>query len=690
MPVLGDEGQDDNVVEAARLAQLCRTALARLAATMPGFNPSKPYSAAEILAMPFYHPSARAEEELLTLPRRKSKRMLLAAAVAELMFPSRAGSLSPLIRYDADRVKLRGWVMLQREFDLFVAFGLGRLGANGGAAPCVWVEGWARRIAEQGEWNEEDHPVSLQGARLPEAKTTVAALSDLQPLINHLARGGTYALPKGLGGAELNGGKGEIYYRTRGVEFPRGIVLEDGRLDLFQTGLDPELLAHVLRSLRRNEFVRHLLLGNNNIGEDGCAAVSQFLKAVPNRIENWELCGGGIDSSAFKLLVDGMIGSRSLASLWLRGNPLGPESAKDLMRLITRTRNLRILDLDETRLGDAGVAALFNNLALHLEAGDTSPLPLEVVYLSGNGISVNAARAISRFLSLQARPQSPHRVHSIYLSNNPMGSQGIKILAEGVRSARYLQRLALQSVGIGTKGLVPLCNALRGHPAIRSVDLSQSLATGSLGQAFNHIGDDSAPALCSLLMPFESSHPGPMLEHLSLGHCGLSASALQTVHDAVRRHPSLTFFWATSIRVYGESDKPSRQFVPAQGPTATEFVTGAALRRDVSEVERAAWRRLEVNVKVRYGEGMAYERFRRGERRWLAMDRGVRVVDSVYGERALIKGIKKELFDFIDNDGDDDDDKDSENNSEDENTSDDDNNNYGGGEEEEDGNSDED
>lgn len=95
-----------------------------------------------------------------------------------------------------------------------------------------------------------------------------------------------------------------------------------------------------------------------------------------------------------------------------------------------------------------------------------------------------------------------------------------------------------------------------------------------------------------------------------------------------------------------ESDKPARQFVPAQGPSATEFVTGAALRRDVSDVERAAWRRMELNVKARYGEGMSYERFRRGEKRWVVLDQGVRVVDSVYEERDL-EEFRKGLMEFI-------------------------------------------
>ncbi|PKS11224.1 hypothetical protein jhhlp_002985 [Lomentospora prolificans] len=659
MSALEEQSLDSNTAEASRLARLCRMALGRLAATMPDFNPSVPYTAAEILAMPFHNPSGRAEEELLALPRRKSKRMLLAAAVAELIFPSRTGSLSPLIRYDADRVKLRGWVMVQREFDLLAASGLGRLSANGGAAPCVWVEGWARRILEQGEWDEEEEPVSLQGVKISNPTTRLVARSDLRPLMKHLERGGTHMLPTEYGGEELNGGRGEVYYRINGAEFRGGIVLEDGRLDLYKIGLGPDLVMDLLRSLRANEFIKHILLGENNIGEAGCAAIARFLKNVPNRIETWQVTGNNINSRSLKLLVDSMIESRTVMSVWLKGNPLGPESAPDLARLITGARNLRILDLDQTQLGDAGVAALFNSLTSHVESLQGGPLPLEVIYLSGNGVSVSASKAIARFLSLQSQAQPLHRLHSIYLSYNPLGNKGIKLLAEGVRSAQHIRRLALQSVGVGTEGIVTLCNALHGHPSLRTVDLSQGLATPSLGQTFNYINDDTVPALCSLLTPFGQDSPGPMLEYLSLGHCSLTEAGLQRIYELIRRHPTLCYFWATSVRAFGESDKPIRQFIPAQGPTATEFVTGAALGRDVTEVERAAWRRLEANVKTRYGEGMTYDRFRRGEKRWLVMDRGVRVVDSVYGERDLGE-IREKLLEFVENDYDEDDDTDEE------------------------------
>lgn len=58
--------------------------------------------------------------------------MSLAAAVAALVSPAHAGSLAPLIRYEAERARLRGWGMLVREFDSNVGR---RSGGAGGMPP---------------------------------------------------------------------------------------------------------------------------------------------------------------------------------------------------------------------------------------------------------------------------------------------------------------------------------------------------------------------------------------------------------------------------------------------------------------------------------------------------------------------------------------------------------------------------
>ncbi|KXT04180.1 hypothetical protein AC578_57 [Pseudocercospora eumusae] len=58
-----------------------------------------------------------------------------------------------------------------------------------------------------------------------------------------------------------------------------------------------------------------------------------------------------------------MIKSKVITNVWLKRNPLMSESASDIFRVIEHSPALRTLDLDQTELGDDGVAQLFRLLA---------------------------------------------------------------------------------------------------------------------------------------------------------------------------------------------------------------------------------------------------------------------------------------------------------------------------------------
>jgi len=615
--------------EAVRLATLCKTALNLLAATMPDFNPSEPFVPEQILALPLH--AVRVDESLLHLPRRKSRRMPLAAAIANLMFPSHDGSLSPLIKYDADRVKIRAWVTLQKNYDVLVATergGHSRFGVNGGSAPGVHAQPWSARILQQGPWDPTKAPVSLDGPKCRHHPGEVADGKDLEPLFSHLRNRGTSQKTPVCLGAELGGGHGEPFYGTKGLEFKRGVVYEDRRMDLHGANLGPTHVEELMTNLRTNTFVKHFLLGHNNIGPLGTKAISTFLGEFPDRIETWYLAGNAMDAPSFRLLVDAMVKSRAVTSIWLKNNPLGPKAVGDILRLVTQTEELRTLDLDQTELGDAGVSHLFTHLADHIESTGQK-LKLEILHLNGNGISTAGAASLARFLAAQSKLSSTTRVHTLHLSLNPLGNDGVSALAKaGISQAPHLQRLFLQSVGLGSEGTMHLCTALNDHKGIRVLDLSQCLATPELGQPFNYIDDDALTSLTNLLSSTAR------LEYLSLGHCGLHPPALRALADTVRRSSSLVFYQALCL--HPDPSVKLRPLIPSQGNVFDDATTGAALTREPAEVEKAVSRKMEMNVRARYGDGVTYQRFRDEEKRWLVCDRqNARRVDSVYRGREV-------------------------------------------------------
>lgn len=120
-----------------------------------------------------------------------------------------------------------------------------------------------------------------------------------------------------------------------------------------------------MTSRESNTFVRHSLLGNNMIGPVGARVISEFVLAHPDRMKTWYLAGNCIDIAGFERLVAAWRTSISIINIWLKRNPLSLKASTALYELITKTSKLRTLNLDQTELGDEGVAHLFSLLAIH-------------------------------------------------------------------------------------------------------------------------------------------------------------------------------------------------------------------------------------------------------------------------------------------------------------------------------------
>lgn len=609
-----------NMEAVVRLAAICRKALNDLTTHWPDFYPSHPYTADEIVALPL--DKHRVDDVLHDLPRRRSARHELATAIAPFLYPVHEGSLTAIIRYDADRVRLRAWVALQRKYDMLqttrrnghLAFGL-----SGGAAPGVQAPAWAARIISQGPWDSAKKPISLDGAPAVPMPVEIAHEADLAPFLGHLESGGTFELNDDEDGQgfELDGGRGEPYYGVKGAEFRKGVVYEDGRMDLCKMVVGPDHIGKLMDSLRPNTFVRHFLLGNNIVGPVGAHEVAKFIEDLPDRMDTWYLAGNCIDGAGLKILVDAMVRSDAITNVWLKRNPLGPGASEDICRLITGAKNLRTLDLDQTELGNRGVADLFNRLAAH-RLSEGEKLSLRNIYLNGNGISKEAAQAIGEFL------KSPHcGVESIYMSLNPLGDEGAEALAAALPEAPYLTRLLLQSVGVSTKGASALCKAATGHPGIEALDLGQAYASYDLGQAYNYIDDEAVPAIMELLTTKSR------LRYLSLTHCPITVPGLARIVDALLQNPNVVYYAAFSI--LPDLTRVRTTFNPT---VDTRFTNPSQRTRLDIDLEKTTREHLYANVKAHYGEETSYKWFMEEEKRWVVSDKtDVRKIDSVYRNR---------------------------------------------------------
>ncbi|KAF4264747.1 hypothetical protein KXX13_001345 [Aspergillus fumigatus] len=467
---------------------------------------------------------------------------------------------------------------------------------------------WSDRILAQGPWDQTVTPDMLKGAPSLPMPVEISDAGSLTPFFNHLKHGGSYETASdaiGLGQPAV-----EPYYKVPTLEFDKGVLYEDGRMDLCKMALGPPNISALMCSLRSNTFVQHFLLGNNIIGPAGARAIADFVQEFPDRIETWYLAGNCIDAASFARLTDALVKSHAVTNIWLKRNPLGPESVDSLFRLITQTPNLRTLDLDQTELGDAGVAALFTRLAEYIPP---TPMALRILYLSAMGISTAACEAISRYL---ASPHCP--ITSLYMSCNPIGNTGARALAKWLQQNQTLQRLSLQSVGLTDDGATALISSLRGHPALETLDISQSYSTQDLNARFNYLSAEcTIHALCSLVTS------STRLSYLALGPQPFCTTTALPLMAAAQESQTIMYL----------SLKP---LIPARStPRDNTRFAGAfkALRRHTLG-----------NIRAHYDKPtMTREEWETDHKRWCVSDEvSVRKIDSVYRNRAAQKARRGE------------------------------------------------
>ncbi|MGZ3456768.1 MAG: gala protein, partial [Polyangiales bacterium] len=143
---------------------------------------------------------------------------------------------------------------------------------------------------------------------------------------------------------------------TERTVFPRGTMLPDGRLDLCKQGVGIEGAVLVARSLRFHRFVSSLLLGADELQNDGARAIAGLVESNESLTTVFLGCNL-IDREGASSLAGAVSGHPTLRGLWVKRNPLGREGVRVLANAARDARALRTIDLAQVELDD-GEAAL--------------------------------------------------------------------------------------------------------------------------------------------------------------------------------------------------------------------------------------------------------------------------------------------------------------------------------------------
>ena len=304
------------------------------------------------------------------------------------------------------------------------------------------------------------------------------------------------------------------------TQFTRGTHMPDGKLDLCKQVVGPEGIGPVLEGIADNPFVTNLMIGNNIVGNSGARAIADFIRGGHSHIDVWYIGGNEIDAQGLAPICESLYDHPHVQSLWLKRNPLGPDSGPLLAQLLRRNDRLHTLDLVNTGLLDEGVRPLIE--ALPHNQG------LRHLYLGTNGLGPDTARRLADVL------REHDRLESLYISCNRLGDEGAALIAEALRSNCTLQRLSLASNRMGPAGAEALADALSSEDTgLRFLGLGWTRATAAVGELGNRIGNEGAIALARMLRVNRS------LRALDVSHNRISQAGIDAISDALQANDSL-------------------------------------------------------------------------------------------------------------------------------------------------------
>ncbi|XP_049748948.1 ribonuclease inhibitor isoform X2 [Elephas maximus indicus] len=214
--------------------------------------------------------------------------------------------------------------------------------------------------------------------------------------------------------------------------------------------------------------LRELVLSNNDLGEAGVQVLCRGLLGATCPLETLKLASCGVTAA----------------------------NCKDLCSIVATKDSLQELDLGESKLGDAGMAALCPGLL-------SPSSKLKTLWLWECDISSEGCREISQVL------RAKESLKELSLMGNELGDQGARLLCEALREPGC----RLESLWVKACGFTDAC-----CPDFSTM-LAQNKFLLELQLSNNKLGDAGVQQLCQGL-----SQPGATLQMLCLGDCDVTDS----------------------------------------------------------------------------------------------------------------------------------------------------------------------
>ncbi|XP_068748847.1 NLR family CARD domain-containing protein 3-like isoform X2 [Montipora capricornis] len=282
----------------------------------------------------------------------------------------------------------------------------------------------------------------------------------------------------------------------------------------FCDGLNRELAAVCIETMKTNSTVTSLDLSAGNIDDASFAALAELLRRENSTLERLYLFGNEIGDVGADALAKGLKKNSTLTELDLPYNAIGEVGANALAKGLKENSTLTELNLSNNAIGDVGADALAEGLK-----GNST---LTLLVLSDNAIGDVGADALAKGL------KGNSTLTNLYLSENEIGDVGADALAKGLKENSTLTDLNLSNNAIGDVGADALAKGLKENSTLTDLNLSN-----------NAIGDVGADALAKGLKG-NSTLTNLYLSENEIGDVGADALAKGLKENSTLRELKLS------------------------------------------------------------------------------------------------------------------------------------------------------
>lgn len=246
------------------------------------------------------------------------------------------------------------------------------------------------------------------------------------------------------------------------------------RIMLYSNLLGEKACAAWGKCLKRNPKIE-VDMTENNVSEGGLAYIAGFLRKfwVHPRLDLRSMGFGADGMRPLSLqLADRRM--RTVTTLYLSNNELGPEGAMHLAHVLERSYSLQELDVSGCGMEDEGVRVVAEALQLNQR--------LEYMDLGDNRLTDTAVQLLATMLATKAKraQQSsvlfPFSLKRIVLSSNNITSNGFGLLSAALTSSRSTH-CEVAHCQVRDDGCRVMAQHLENNKCLRVIDISSNLLT---------------------------------------------------------------------------------------------------------------------------------------------------------------------------------------------------------------------